>query len=181
MSPGRPAKRAGFDHLVGRRIPRLRLDSTHGRVLLSSLAERRLVLFIYPHATGLPEPPVPEWDSIPGARGCTVQSCGFRDHNARLTELGAEVAGLSVQTVTEQRDFAQRVGLHYRLISDPARAVEAALGPPTFLAGGRIFYRRLTLVAERAVIVKVFDPIAAPADNAAEVVHWLEDQEGGQR
>ncbi len=178
MPPTVPAKPAGFDHLIGRRLPSLRLDSTQGRALLSSLAERRLVLFIYRHATGLPEPPVPEWDSIPGARGCTAQSCGFRDQHPRLTELGAEVAGLSVQTVQEQQAFAERVGLKYRLISDPARALQAALGLPTFTAGGRSFYRRLTLVAESGVIVKVFDPIAAPAENAAEIVRWLESRDG---
>jgi peroxiredoxin len=172
-----PPVRTAFDHLLGRRIPPLRLDSTEGPVRLSSLAEQRLVLFIYPHATGLLDPPVPQWDSIPGARGCTAQACGFRDHYARLTELGAEVAGLSAQTVSEQRDFAERVRLQYRLISDPARALEAALALPTFAAGGRSFYRRLTLVAEDDVIVKVFDPVAAPAKNAAEVVRWLESRD----
>jgi peroxiredoxin len=146
-------------------------------VLLSSLAERRLVLSVYPHGSGPAEPPVPEWDSIPGARGCTTQSCGFRDQHARLTELGAELAGLSVQAVTEQRDFAVRVGLRYRLISDPAHMLQSALGLPTFAFRGRSFYRRLTLVAECAVIVKLFDPLAAPAENATEVVRWLESRD----
>lgn len=165
-----------LDHLVGQRVPALRLESTQGWVLLGSLAERRLVLFIYPHATGLPEPPVPAWDSIPGARGCTAQSCGFRDHHARLSELEAEVAGLSAQAVAEQKEFAELVSLHYPLISDPAFALQAALGLPTFTAGSRRFYRRVTLIAEGAVIVKAFDPIAAPAENAAEVVRWLEER-----
>jgi peroxiredoxin len=175
------AGNAGVDRLVGQRIPPLQLDSTHGRVRLDWLAEQRLVLFIYPHATGLPTPPVPEWDSIPGARGCTAQSCGFRDQHARLTELGTELAGLSAQTLSEQREFAARVGLHYRLISDPARALEAALGLPTFAAGGRRFYRRLTLVAENGLIIKAFDPVAAAAENAAEVVRWLESRSKGNR
>jgi peroxiredoxin len=170
-------KRPGFDHLLGRRIPPLRLDSTQGSVQLSSLAEHRLVLFVYPHATGLPKPPVPDWDSIPGARGCTAQSCGFRDQHARLIELDAALAGLSVQTVDEQREFAKRVGLDYRLISDPARALEAGLGLPTFTADDRSFYRRLTLIAEQGVVVKVFDPIDAPAENASEVVRWLESRD----
>jgi peroxiredoxin len=183
MSPARssmsrpPARRAGFDYLVGRFIPPLRLDSSEGRVILSSLAEGRLVLFFYPHATGRPEPPVAEWDFIPGARGCTAQSCGFRCLHTRLSGLGAELAGLSVQTVSEQRDFADRVRLHYRLISDPTGAVEAGLGLRTFTAGARSFYRRLTLVAEDGLIVKVFDPVDAPAENASEVVRWLESRE----
>src|ERR1044072_8838690 len=86
---------AEFDRLLGVAVPQLRLESTAGRTVLSDLAAGRLVLFIYPHATGLPVPPVPGWDSIPGARGCTVQSCGFRDHYERLTELETEVVGLS--------------------------------------------------------------------------------------
>lgn len=176
-----PTLGAHFERLVGGRLPSLRLDSTRGPVQLSALAERLLVLFVYPHGTGLPEPPVPEWDSIPGARGCTAQACGFRDHYARLTELGTEVAGLSVQTVDEQRQFAERVGLQYRLISDAARVLQAALGLPTFAAGDRTFYRRLTLVAERGVIAEVFDPVAAPADNAAAVMRWLEDRERAER
>jgi peroxiredoxin len=165
-----------LEWLIGRELPRLALDSTGGRVVLRELARGRLVLFIYPHATGLPEPPVPDWDVIPGARGCTAQSCGFRDEHARLTQLGAELAGLSVQTVAEQRQFADRVHLPYRLISDPELKLAAALGLPTFAAGGRSFYRRLCLVAEGGAIVTVFDPIAAPERNAAEVVAWLESR-----
>jgi peroxiredoxin len=165
-----------LDLLAGRELPRLELDSTDGAIDLRELSCRRLVLFIYPHATGLPEPPVPDWDLIPGARGCTAQSCGFRDQHGRLRELGAEVAGLSVQTVGEQRRFAARVGLRYRLISDADLQLAAALGLPTFNTGGRTFYQRLALVVERGVIVKVFEPIVAPEENAAEVVGWLESR-----
>jgi peroxiredoxin len=162
--------------LVGRELPRLRLASTHGPVGIHELSGDRLVLVVYPHATGLPDHPVPDWDLIPGARGCTAQSCGFRDQHARLSELGAELAGLSVQAVDEQRDFAARAGLHYRLISDPGLALAAALGLPSFSAGGRSFYRRLTLIVESSLIVQVFDPVAAPAENANEVVRWLESR-----
>jgi peroxiredoxin len=165
-----------FEALVGYELPRLALDSTDGAVDLRELARARLVLFIYPHATGLPEPPVPDWDLIPGARGCTAQSCGFRDSYARLREFGAEVAGLSAQTVAEQRQFAARVGLPHRLISDPELKLAAALELPTFAASGRTFYRRLCLVAEDGLIVNVIDPIAAPERNAAEVVAWLESR-----
>lgn len=81
------------EHLVGAEVPPLTLESTAGRVNLADLAESLLVLFVYPHATGLPDAPVSTWDLIPGARGCTAQACGFRDHHGRLQELGAEVAG----------------------------------------------------------------------------------------
>jgi peroxiredoxin len=166
--------------LVGRELPQLELDSTNGPVDLHELAAARLVLFIYPHATGLPEPPVPDWDLIPGARGCTAQSCGFRDHYQRLYQLGAETAGLSAQEVAEQRQFAARAGLAYRLISDPKFKLAAALKLPTFVASGRPFYRRLAVVVEGSVIVKVFDPVDAPAENAAEIVGWLESRVAGE-
>jgi peroxiredoxin len=171
-----PAPPQEFEALVGCELPRLALDSTSGPVDLHELAAARLVLFIYPHATGLPEPPLPDWDLIPGARGCTAQSCGFRDQYARLTKLGAEVAGLSGQTVAEQRGFADGVGLPYRLVSDPELRLAAALGLPTFGASGQSFFRRLCFVAEGGVIVKVFDPISAPERNAAAVVAWLESR-----
>jgi peroxiredoxin len=165
--------------LVGCEVPRLVLDSTDGRIGLHQLARGLLVLFVYPHATGLPEPPVPGWDLIPGARGCTAQSCGFRDHQDQLAELGAELAGLSVQAVGEQHAFAARVGLRYQLISDPERRLAASLGLPTFNADGRSFYRRLTLIAEKGVVAKVFYPVAAPEENAAEVVSWLASRRPG--
>jgi peroxiredoxin len=168
VADGRAAER-----LVGAAVPPLRLDTTTGPVDLADLALGLLVLFIYPHATGLPDSPVSGWDVIPGARGCTAQACAFRDHHDRLRGLGAEVAGLSVQTVDEQQAFASRVGLEYRLISDPTRRLAQVLGLPTFTADGKTFYSRLTLVGRRSRVVKVFSPVLAPVANAEEVAAWL--------
>jgi peroxiredoxin len=162
------------ERLLGAAMPALKLESTAGPVDLAKLAAGRLVLYIYPHATGLPDAPVPGWDAIPGARGCTAQSCAFRDRDDELTSLGAEVAGLSVQTVEEQRQFATRVGLRYRLISDPELRLADQLGLPTFTAAGRTFYERLTLVATAGRVVKVFHPVLEPERNAADVAAWLE-------
>jgi peroxiredoxin len=164
------------DHLVGVDLPRLHFASTHGPVDLAALAADLLVLFIYPHATGLPDAPVPGWDAIPGALGCTAQSCGFRDVHDRLTDFGATLAGLSVQEVVEQAAFAARVGLRYPLISDPKRELGSALGLPSFTASGSTFYKRVTLLAVRGSIVKVFNPIEEPARNGLEVLEWLEGQ-----
>jgi peroxiredoxin len=161
------------DHLLGAALPSLRLESTAGEVDLDALATGLLVLFIYPHATGLPDAPVPGWDTIPGARGCTAQSCGFRDEHDRVADLGATIAGLSVQTAEEQREFAARVGLRFPLISDPGLRLAAALRLPTFTAGERAFYERLTLVARERSIGKVFHPVPAPERNAADVLRWL--------
>jgi putative methionine-R-sulfoxide reductase with GAF domain/peroxiredoxin len=172
-----PLWRTGDDveaRLLGATLPALTMQSTAGPVDLAGLADDLLVLFVYPHATGLPEPPVPGWEEIPGALGCTAQSWAFRDHHATLRDLGAALAGLSVQTPDEQREFAARVGLTYPLLSDPERRLSAQLGFPTFEAGGRTFYRRLTVIARRRRIVNVFYPITKPERNAAEVVTWLE-------
>lgn len=163
------------NHLVGAAFPPLMLDSTAGLVDLADLAVELLVLFIYPHATGLPDAPTPDWHSIPGASGCTAQSCAFRDQHQRLGDLGATLAGLSVQTVDEQRAFAARVGVRYPLISDPTQRLGAALGLPTFTASGQKFYKRLALVAEDGRIVKVFYPVFEPESNAADVADWLEE------
>jgi peroxiredoxin len=115
------------DRLVGTPLPSVTLESTEDP---STWRTSLPVLFVHPHATGLPDPPVAGWDLIPGARGCTSEACGFRDHHQRLRDVGAEVAGLSVQTVEEQHAFADRVGLHFRLISDPDLRLAAELGVP---------------------------------------------------
>ena len=167
------------ERLVGSAVPGLVLASTAGPVDLAELAAGTLVLFVYPNATGLPEPPVPGWDDIPGARGCTAQACGFRDAHARLRDLGAEVAGLSAQRLGEQRQFAARVGLAYPLISDLALRLGSALGLPTFTASGREFYRRITLVATGGIVAHVTFPVTDPERNADEVLAWLEGP-GGQ-
>jgi len=169
------------DSLSGEPLPKLTLDSTAGPVDLAKLARDLLVLFIYPHATGLPDAPVPGWDSVPGARGCTAESCAFRDAHDRFTEVGATLAGLSVQEVDEQRRFAARVGLRYRLISDPTRRLAVALGLPTFTLSGVTFYRRLTLIAAQGRIAKTFYPIADPERHASAVLEWLQDAPARQR
>jgi peroxiredoxin len=162
------------ERLIGAVVPSLMLESTQGPVDVATLAADLLIVFVFPHATGLPDAPVPGWDAIPGAQGCTAQACSFRDHHDRLRALGAEVAGLSVQTVEEQRSFAARVGLHYRLIADPGRHLASALDLPTFTAHGRTFYRRLTLIAKDRRVVKAFSPVPEPEANAREVATWLE-------
>lgn len=172
----RPAGRPGEvvpTRLCGVPVPSLRLDSTRGPVDLAELAAGRLVLYIYPRTSVPGEAPLPGWDTIPGARGCTTQSCAFRDHHQELIDLGAEVAGLSVQPLDEQRAFAASNGIPFRLISDPQLALGAALSLPTFATAGRTFYRRLTLVAELGRISMVFYPVTAPDRNAAEVIAWL--------
>jgi peroxiredoxin len=133
----------------------------------------RLVLYVYPR-TGRPDTPAgTEWDAIPGARGCTPQSCAFRDHAAELADLGAAVAGLSAQPLEEQVEFAERNHISYPVIADPERKLGAALRLPTFEYEGMTLYKRVTLVVEACAVAKVFYPVFPPDRNAADVVAWL--------
>jgi peroxiredoxin len=168
-----PQDDGACDHLEGLPIPALTLPSSHGPVELAALAAERLVLYVYPQ-TGRPgRPEVPGWDDIPGARGCTPQSCAFRDHVAELAELGATVAGLSAQSLDDQIEFAERNHIPYPVLSDDGLTLHEALELPTFDVEGLRLYKRVTLVAEAGRIVKVFYPVFPPDRNAAEVIAWL--------
>jgi peroxiredoxin len=163
-------------HLLGQMLPQLTLESSQGPVSLRALSMDTLVLYVYPR-TGDPDHPAgPEWDAIPGARGCTPQSCAFRDHAAELAALGAEVAGLSAQPLEEQLEFAERNHIPYPVIADPARKLGAALRLPTFEFAEMTLYKRLSLVVEGCAVAKVFYPVFPPDQNAAEIVSWLKSR-----
>jgi peroxiredoxin len=172
-----PVDDGAADHLAGRVIPGALLGSTHGGRLDLREATRALaVIYIYP-GTGVPGTPLPQgWDEIPGARGCTPQSCAFRDHVLELAAYGASVFGLSSQSLEEQCEFAEREHIPYPLLSDPDLRLAEALGLPTFEADGRRFYRRVTFLAREARIAKVFYPIFPPHQNASQVLRWLAAQ-----
>src|SRR4051794_28352444 len=166
-----PVDDGAADHLPGMRMPDLALPSTQGELRLDGPG--RLVLYVYPR-TGVPGEPLLEgWDAIPGARGCTPQSCAFRDHEAELRELGARVVGMSAQTLEAQREFAAREHIPYPLIADPELRLAEALRLPTFGVEDMTLYRRITLVADDGAIAKVFYPVFPPDRNAADVVAWL--------
>jgi peroxiredoxin len=166
------------DHLLGMQVPKLVLPSTSGDVSIDRLAEGRLVLYVYPR-TGRPgHPSPPGWDEIPGVRGCTSQSCGFRDHAEELAALGASVAGLSAQPIEEQLEFAQRNRMPYPVISDSELTLAERLQLPTFGFAGETLYKRLALIAEGGRIVKVFYPVLQPDRNALDVLDWLAGQPG---
>ena len=170
-----PADDGACDHLPGTRMPSLSLTSTAGDpVDLSTLTETTVV-YCYP-LTGRPDQDLPPgWDDIPGARGCTPQSCAFRDHHAELKELGTRVFGLSTQDTAYQREAAGRLHLPFLLLSDEKLELATALGLPTFEAGGMTLIKRLTLVIEEGEIVYVFYPVFPPGRNAEEVVRWLSE------
>ena len=161
-------------HLAGLALPSVTLAATDGsRVDLSNLSGRTVV-YAYPR-TGVPGRAMPEgWDRIPGARGCTPQSCAFRDHFAQLTQLGvAQLYGLSTQDTAYQREAAARLHLPFPLLSDAGLALARAIGLPTFTVAGMTLLKRMTLVIDDGVISKVFYPVFPPDRNAEEVLAWL--------
>lgn len=176
LPEGLPAPRddGACDHLPGARVPSVPLESTSGAwVDVADLARGRLVLFAYPR-TGRPDEPAPEgWDLIPGARGCTPQSCGFRDLHSEFRALGFEVRGLSTNGPARQREFARRVHLPFDLLSDEAFRLTDALRLPTFDHKGARLLKRLALVVEGGAVRKVFYPVFPPDRNAETVLAWL--------
>jgi peroxiredoxin len=168
-----PTDDGAADHLPGLRLPDLALPSTSGGEVLLSGLDARTILYLYPR-TGEPDRPVPDgWDLIPGARGCTPEACGFRDHHADLKAVGADVYGLSSQSTDYQREAATRLHLPFALLSDERLQLADALRLPTFTFAGMRLFSRLTLVVRGGVIEHVFYPVFPPDRHAADVLAWL--------
>jgi peroxiredoxin len=169
-----PEDDGAADHLVGMMLPQLVLESSAGPVSLRELGLERLVLYVYPR-TGRPgEPSPPGWDAIPGARGCTPESCAFRDHHRDLRTAGASlVFGLSTQDTDYQREAADRLHLPFALLSDADLEMTKSLRLPTFEAAGLTLLKRFTLVISDGRIEHVFYPVFPPDRHAEEVLAWL--------
>jgi peroxiredoxin len=173
-----PEDDGAASHLAGRPMPALALPSTSGgklRVDLVPEGADRLLLYAYSR-TGRPgEPPLtPDWDLIPGARGCTPESCGFRDHAADLWDAGSAVAGLSTQSTEDQLEVVERLGLPFPLLSDGDLQLTHALALPTHIVAGHTLVKRLTLVVRDGRIEHVFYPVFPPDTHAPKVLAWLQ-------
>jgi peroxiredoxin len=167
-----PEDDGAADHLPGRELPVLSLPVAGGGEFELN-RPGTLVAFVYPR-TGTPgEPLIPGWDDIPGARGCTPQSCAFRDRHPDFVDLGATVVGISAMAAEEQAAFAEREHLPYTLLNDTGLRLRDELGLPTFEAAGTTLYKRLTLVARDGRVEKVFYPVFPPDRNAADVEEYL--------
>ncbi|GGR99407.1 peroxiredoxin [Deinococcus sedimenti] len=168
-----PTDDGACTHLPGLRWPAQALPGTDGVAHDLSVLTGRTVVYAYPR-TARPDQAMPEgWDVIPGARGCTPQSCAFRDHHAELRAAGARVFGLSVQDTAYQREAAARLHLPFPLLSDSGGAVRQELHLPTFRAGGEDLLRRVTLIVRDGVIEHVFYPVFPPDRSARDVLDWL--------
>lgn len=170
-----PPDDGAADHLTGMALPALALAATDGATVDLSRLKGLTVVFVYPR-TGRPGQPLPDgWDAFPGARGCTPQSCSFRDRFAALRDLGvAHLFGLSSQDTAYQREAAERLHLPFPLLSDDELEFTQALRLPTFTIAGLTLLKRMVLVIRDGTIRKVFYPVFPPDQSAAEVVAWLE-------
>jgi len=162
-------------HLTGMKLPDLALPATDGASINLSKLSGRTVVYVYPR-TGVPGVDPPQgWDQIPGARGCTPQSCSFRDHFGELKRLGvAQLFGLSTQNTDYQREAATRLHLPFTILSDAKLALTKSLHLPTFTTAGMTLLKRMALVIDDGRITKTFYPVFPPDKNAAEVIAWIQ-------
>lgn len=175
-----PVDDGAASHLRGIQLPRVSLPATDGSVIDLSEIKGTTVVYIYP-MTGRPDVALPQgWDMIPGARGCTPQSCAFRDHHAELREAGADrLFGLSTQDSAYQKEAAERLHLPFPILSDNEHRFGEALRLPTFEVDGATLLKRLTLIVGDGVIRHVFYPVFPPDRNAGDVVAWLRENPAG--
>ena len=168
-----PEDDGACDHLLGEKLPTVMLATTRGNQLDLSTIQGKIVLYCYP-MTKQPDVAIPDgWEQIPGAAGCTLQSCAFRDFNAELQALGVRVYGLSTQDSAYQQEAVERLHLPFELLSDIDFAVTNSLRLPTFEVEGKRLIKRITLIVDNGKIVKVFYPVFPPDKNAQAVLDWL--------
>jgi peroxiredoxin len=175
----RPVEDGAARHLFGARIASVPLRATDGTTIDLSRLHGLVVVYAYPR-TGVPGAANPPgWDLIPGARGCTPQSCSFRDHFAELRELGVEsLFGLSTQDPEYQLEAARRLHLPFPLLSDAALALTGAMNLPTFETAGMTLLKRFTLLIANGTIEHVFYPVFPPDRSAGDVIRWLSTPQG---
>lgn len=168
-----PLDDGSTDHLVGMRLPQVSLKATNGETISLGEIKGKLVVYCYP-MTGQPNVPLPDgWDQIPGARGCTPQSCSYRDHYQELQQLGAQVIGLSVQSTDYQKEMVDRLHLPFPVVSDADYQFQKALNMPVFIAAGMTLLKRVTLIAKDGLIIGVHYPIFPSDSDAPWVLNFL--------
>lgn len=167
-----PVDDGATNHLVGLRLPSVPLPATDGSAYDLSALPGLVVVFAYPR-TGTPGVSNPEgWDLIPGARGCTPQSCAFRDTHAELKALGVDhLFGLSTQTTAYQQEAAERLHLPFPILSDAKLEFANAVSLPTFEAGEMTLLKRCTLIIRDGTVEHVFYPVFPPDQSANDIVN----------
>lgn len=169
----KPVDDGACDHLHNLKLPSVTLFTTDDQSIDFSTISGRVVIYLYP-MTGQPDTALPSgWDAIPGARGCTPQSCAFRDHYAEMKRLNTAVYGLSTQDTDYQKEAVKRLHLPFSLVSDSNLAFIHALNIPTIQIEGMLLSKRVTLIVNNGTIEKVFYPVFPPNKNATQVMAYL--------
>jgi peroxiredoxin len=164
-------------HLEGMALPDIALPTTSGTAVNLSKLSGRCVVYIYPRTRAPETASLPGWETIPGARGCTLQTCSFRDHSAELAALGVRLLfGLSTQDSAYQREAVERLHLPFSLLSDEALQLTRTLKLPSFIISGLTLLKRMAWVLDEGKITKVFYPVFPPEKNAEDVIIWLRTQ-----
>ncbi len=169
-----PVDDGACDHLPGSRIPSVALKGVSDTRVDLSAVDGTAVIFFYPMNGRPGAPPMTGWNEIPGARGCTPQSCSFRDNYSRLEALGVKVFGVSSQPLADQKEASARLDLPFELLNDSRLELTKAMKLPTFEYGSSTYIKRITLVSNDGVIRKTFYPIFPPDRNVSDVIEWVE-------
>jgi peroxiredoxin len=171
-----PQDDGACNHLQGSSLPAISLRSTLDRQVNLGDVSAPTVFFFYPR-TGEPSKPAPaDWDLIPGARGCTPQSCGFRDLHLEFKKLGFQVFGVSSQETDYQKEFVSRNHIPFEILSDSEFKLTNSMQLPTFEYNGLRLMKRMAWVTEKGLITKVFYPVFPPNENAQTVLKWLNER-----
>ena len=172
----KPENGGDMDTLKNKNFPNISLPNQDGNLLnLHRHDTFRMVLYFYP-MTGRPDRPLPDnWNNIPGAKGCTIQTCSFRDNYDEIISLNAVPIGISSQSVDYNKEMTSRLKVPYDVLSDEKLELSNELNIPTFLADSKIFIRRITLIVEKKIIKKVFYPINDISKHIEEVLKWLKE------
>jgi len=161
------------DHLTGMIFPSVILHGTSGKNVNISGMKGLVVIFFYPMHGNPKSPPMIGWNEIPGARGCTPQSCSFRDNYAKLEELGVSVFGVSSQSLSDQKEACLRLALPYQLLNDSSYKLTNAMNLPTFDYESYKYIKRITIILQDGVIKRTFYPVFPPDKNVGNVIDWV--------
>jgi len=169
-----PVDDGGASHLPGTRFPSIELRATNGEMVNFTNLDGRIVVYAYP-MTGRPDVPLPDgWDMLPGARGCTPQSCDFRDHLDELIQLGvSRIFGISTQETEYQKEAVDRLHLPFALLSDVNLLLQNTLNLPVMMVQDMTLLKRLTMIIDDGCITHVFYPVFPPHESAVSVIQWL--------
>ena len=169
-----PKDQGEAKHLKNKIFPNISLPNQEGNLLrLYRLDTFRIVLYFF-SMTGRPDRPLPDnWNNIPGAKGCTTQTCLFRDHYDEIVSLNALPIGISTQTADYNKEMTSRLNITYDVLSDEKLELKNLLKLPIFLINKKEYLQRLTLIVEKNIIKKVFYPINEVDKHIDDVLKWL--------